>query len=215
VEAGHRGDPAGAAGRDRRVTRREPVQKRSRARVDEILKAASELLAVGGVDSLTTSAIAAHTGIPIATIYRYFDDRDAIIAAYLDRDLGDVEQTADTSLLAVGSVRIRALCEATALARMRYYQAQPEAVSVWLGGSVNPVVAEHVQARDRQVFASLRYAVRATGMLDGTPEFVSELLVPLYHQMFRLVFLIDRTPAPLDEIVLSFVHMVAPSLERY
>src|SRR5271154_1257425 len=100
-------DPPACCGREPRMTRREPVQKRSRARVDEILKAASELLADGGVDNLTTSAIAARTGIPIATIYRYFDDRDAIIAAYLDRDLGDVEQTADTSLLAVGRVPVR------------------------------------------------------------------------------------------------------------
>jgi AcrR family transcriptional regulator len=204
------------SGRDRQVSRREPVQKRSRARVDEILNAASELLAEGGVESLTTSAIAARTGIPIATIYRYFDDRDAIIAAYLDRDLGDLEQIADTSMLTAKNVRFREMSEAVALARMRYYQDRPEVVSVWLGGTLNPVVAEYVEARDRQVITSLRSAVRATGMLDGSaPDFVAELLVRLYHQMFQFVFLVDRTPEEQEEIVLFFVDMVSRSMEQY
>ena len=197
------------------MTRREPVQHRSRARVEEIVKAASELLAEGGVDNLTTTAVADRTGISIATIYRYFDDRDAIIAAYLDRDLGDVQQTADASLLASGSVRFREVSEAAALARMRYYQRRPEAVSVWLAGSLNPAVAEHVQARNRRVLTSIRHAVRSTGMLEGAPEFAAELLMALYHQMFQYVFLTERTAEEQEEIVLFFVDMVARRMESY
>jgi AcrR family transcriptional regulator len=197
------------------VTRREPVQHRSRAKVEEIVKAASELLAEGGVDSLTTTAVAERTGIPIATIYRYFDDRNAIIAAYLDRDLGDVEQTLDASLLESGSVRFREVSEAAALARMRYYQRRPEAVAVWLGGSLNPAVAEQVRARNRRVLTSIRHAAQSTGMLEGAPEFAAELLMALYHQMFQYVFLTERTAEEQEEIVLFFVNMVAKSMESY
>ena len=74
------------------MTRRIPVQRRSRARVEHILQASSELLAEGGVDALTTGSLAEHTGIPVATIYRYFDNRNAIIAAYVDHELEAIEE---------------------------------------------------------------------------------------------------------------------------
>jgi AcrR family transcriptional regulator len=56
------------------MARREPVQKRSRERVEAILRGANELIASEGVENLSTRALAAHTGIPVATIYRYFED---------------------------------------------------------------------------------------------------------------------------------------------
>ena len=60
-------------------------------RVETILSAARELLAEGGVEALSTRSLAEYSGIPVATIYRYFDNRDAIIAAYLDRELDSIE----------------------------------------------------------------------------------------------------------------------------
>ncbi len=197
------------------LTRRVPVQRRSRERVEEILKAARELLAQGGVDALSTRALAANTGIPIATIYRYFDSSDAIIAAYLDRELESIEASVTSALLAIERVTFRSLAEAVALAHMRHHQAHPEGVPVWFGGRLNPAVVDRVRALDARLAASLRFAVLESGLSVGAPEFVAELFVRLSDRMFEFVFMTERTAAEQERIVITFVDMVASYLERF
>jgi AcrR family transcriptional regulator len=197
------------------MTRRVPVQRRSRERVEEILKAAAELLGEGGVDALTTRSLAAHAGIPVATIYRYFDNRDAIVAAYLDRQLAAIDEAVRNALLTIDGVTFRSLAEASALAHMRHHQAHPEGVPVWFGGRLNPAVDEMVRALDARLADQLRVAVRATGMMQGAPDFIAELLVRLFDRMFEFVFLTERSAAEQEEIVLTFVDMIASHMEHY
>ncbi|HLH14411.1 MAG TPA: TetR/AcrR family transcriptional regulator [Solirubrobacteraceae bacterium] len=197
------------------VTRRVPVQRRSRERVDTILQAATELLAHGGVEALTIRSLAAHTKIPVGSIYRYFDNRDAIIAAYLDRQLADIEQEMTTALLELELVSFRSLVETTALAHMRHHQAHPEGVPVWFGGRMNHAVLQRVQALDMRLAASLRAAVRGAGMLQGAPEFSAELIVRMSDRMFEFVFLAERTAAEQEAIVREFVEIVASYMERF
>lgn len=59
--------------------RREPQQARGRAAVSAILAATSELLEEAGFDSLTTIAIAERAGVNIATLYRYYPNKFAIV----------------------------------------------------------------------------------------------------------------------------------------
>lgn len=59
--------------------RREPQQARGRAAVSSILAATSELLEEAGFDSLTTIAIAERAGVNIATLYRYYPNKFAIV----------------------------------------------------------------------------------------------------------------------------------------
>jgi AcrR family transcriptional regulator len=120
------------------VTRRVPVQRRSRARVELILKASTELLADGGVDALTTRSLAEHTGIPVATIYRYFDNRDAIITAYLDHELEQIERSVTATLMTLDRVTFRTIAEAIALAHMRHHQNNPEGIPVWCSTRGSP-----------------------------------------------------------------------------
>jgi AcrR family transcriptional regulator len=50
-----------------------------------ILDAASDVLEEGGPDALTTSALAERTGLRVRNIYRYFRDRQAIMATLAER----------------------------------------------------------------------------------------------------------------------------------
>jgi AcrR family transcriptional regulator len=61
--------------------RKAPQQARSRARVEAILAAADRILATEGVEALTTRRIADVAGVPVGTLYQFFDDKDAILAA--------------------------------------------------------------------------------------------------------------------------------------
>jgi AcrR family transcriptional regulator len=62
-----------------------PTQERSRRTVSTILDAASELLRDGGPDALTTSALAERTGLRVRNVYRYFRDRQAVMATLAER----------------------------------------------------------------------------------------------------------------------------------
>lgn len=65
--------------------RREPQQARSRVRLERILDATGELLGEIGVDGLSTRMIAARAGVNVATIYQFFPNKYAVIAALVER----------------------------------------------------------------------------------------------------------------------------------
>lgn len=69
--------------------RREPKQDRSRARVDAIVTALVELVGERVPSQLTTTDVAERAGVPIGSLYEYFEDLpsivDAAVARMLDR----------------------------------------------------------------------------------------------------------------------------------
>src|SRR5262245_985078 len=65
--------------------RKLPTQARSRARVEAILKAAGALLGEVGYDAVTTNLIAERAGVPVGSIYQFFETKDDIIAALVER----------------------------------------------------------------------------------------------------------------------------------
>lgn len=88
------------------LRRRQPVQERSRRRVERIRAAALELLETEGVDAVTTRAIAQRAEVPVATVYQFFPNRDAIlqeiVTDHLDRR--DAESAAVLAALAPTSL---------------------------------------------------------------------------------------------------------------
>jgi AcrR family transcriptional regulator len=67
-------------------SRRAPKQDRSRAIVTAIVEAGRELLARDGPAAITTNRIAERAGVSIGSLYRYFPDKQAILAAVCDAD---------------------------------------------------------------------------------------------------------------------------------
>jgi AcrR family transcriptional regulator len=198
------------------MTRRLPIQRRSRERVELLLQAAAELLAEGGVDALTMRSLAERAEIPAATIYRYFANREEIIAAYLDYELERIDEAVAVAVSELDRVTIRSLAETVALAHMRHHQAHPEGVSVWFGGRMNPAVLDSVRELDARLADSLRQATKANGMLpELTPDFRGELVVRLFDRMFEFVFFTERSAEEQQTIVLTVVDMVASYLEGF
>jgi AcrR family transcriptional regulator len=69
------------------LARRRPRQERSQHKVGLILEATQQLLDQGGIDSLTTNAVAEKAGVSIGTVYQYFDSKQAILNALADREI--------------------------------------------------------------------------------------------------------------------------------
>jgi AcrR family transcriptional regulator len=76
--------------------RRNPKQRRSQEIVDSILEAGRLLLRDGGPEGLTTNRIADRAGVSIGSLYRYFPNKAAIVAAIYEvearREAHDLSQ---------------------------------------------------------------------------------------------------------------------------
>jgi AcrR family transcriptional regulator len=66
---------------------RRPLQERSRRTVEAIRQAAVQVLERDGVRGLTTRAIAERAGVGIASLYRYFPNREAIVAEVIRSEI--------------------------------------------------------------------------------------------------------------------------------
>ena len=65
--------------------RLKPRQRRATNTVELILKAAAELLPAVGLHNLTTNMAAKHANVKISSVYRYFPNKLAIVAALAER----------------------------------------------------------------------------------------------------------------------------------
>lgn len=65
--------------------RKTPRQERSRVLVEAILDAASRILVLQGREGVTTNGVAVVAGVSIGSLYQYFSNREAIIAAVAQR----------------------------------------------------------------------------------------------------------------------------------
>jgi AcrR family transcriptional regulator len=71
--------------------RHAPRQARSRATVERILGAATEVLGERGYAAASTNAIAARAGVSPGTLYQYFADKDAIVSELTGRLIANFE----------------------------------------------------------------------------------------------------------------------------
>jgi AcrR family transcriptional regulator len=69
---------------------REPRQERSRYKVQLILEATQRLLEKGGLDALTTNAVAASAGVSIGTLYQFFPNKEAILDTLAERETAEM-----------------------------------------------------------------------------------------------------------------------------
>jgi AcrR family transcriptional regulator len=65
--------------------RRTPQQERSRAMVERIIAAGQQVLLRDGYERASTNRVAAEAGISPGSLYQYFPDKEAILAAVVDR----------------------------------------------------------------------------------------------------------------------------------
>jgi AcrR family transcriptional regulator len=69
--------------------RRRPRQARSRATWEAIVEAAAQILERRGPAGFNTNEVAERAGVSIGTLYQYFADKHAILAAAARRELGE------------------------------------------------------------------------------------------------------------------------------
>lgn len=71
--------------------RKSPTQERAGRTISTIFEAAAQILQKEGPEKLTTNRIAERAGFSIGTVYQYFPNKDAILAAIAERERKTIE----------------------------------------------------------------------------------------------------------------------------
>jgi AcrR family transcriptional regulator len=71
----------------RTTPRKRPRQSRSQATVDTLLEATARVLVREGFDGLTTNGVAHQAGVSIGSLYQYFPNKEAMVAALIERHI--------------------------------------------------------------------------------------------------------------------------------
>src|SRR5215467_11158950 len=90
----------------RTTPRKRPRQIRSKATVDTILQATARVLVKHGFDGLTTNAVASAAGVSIGSLYQYFPNKEALVAALAERHLEDMNAAVLAELARVATLPI-------------------------------------------------------------------------------------------------------------
>src|SRR5262245_47637657 len=82
-------------------------QERSRATVDVLLAATARVLVKDGYDHASTNKIAEAAGVSIGSLYQYFPSKEALVAAVIDRHIGDMMDIVRASFVRVATSSLR------------------------------------------------------------------------------------------------------------
>lgn len=194
--------------------RRAPTQRRSRERVELVLDAAAGLVVEEGVGGLSTRAIAARAGVPVASIYQYFTGRDAIVLALVQRDTAEMDARVAEAVTGLQHPDVRSVVEATMRAFVSVYHQRPGFVVIWWRSRTNAAVKDFCREHNRRVAAMLHaYAVEAGLLRPDTPLRDVELAVEVGDRVFELAFEHDLQGE--EGLIARGVDLVSGYLERF
>lgn len=196
--------------------RRQPKQERSRQRVEQIMAAAEKLISESGGEGLTIKAIAERTEMPVATIYRYFADRDEICAAYLGHEMEKIDTAIANAFRERKTVSLRSMFTTSMFAHLRHHRENPAGVKLWFGAPRGPVVEEYVDRMDERMATWIHEAVEATGMVRAdTPPYRHELFTRLADRTLEFILRSEMDEAEQDMTAWMFCDAIASYFERF
>jgi AcrR family transcriptional regulator len=166
--------------------RRTPTQARSRERVERILEAAAKILVTRGVHELSTRSVAAAAAMPVASLYQYFADRDAILLALAERDMAEMDDQVRRDLAALPVLSIDSVVETIMRAFLKVYERRTHFVQIWLRGRTNAAVHEFGRQHNRRIAEELRdFAIGAGLARPDMPVAAAELAVEIGVRVFQ------------------------------
>lgn len=199
------------------VATNKPLQRRSRERVEKImLAAADELARTADADTLTTTSVAKRSGIPVATIYRYFADRSAIISALIDRETSEMDHALDAELQKLETVDFQVLFTVIMEAHLRYFTSNRRSIVLWFGARNSKEVLGRIERRYEYMGEwLLGGAIRAGMAVPDAPEYGGELIVWTCDRAFEFMFREKRPLETQREIMGLAIEMLLNSIDQF
>ena len=178
--------------------RRQPVQERSRQTVARILDAADTLIDEGGVEAVTTRAVADRAGVTYPSLYRFFADRDEILDQLVTHHLAALDARAVAEERTWQITSVRDVIDRELDLHVAYFKEHPSAARLWLSGRSSPAVVAQVRQRAQVLAERLRQALVAANFAPSdTDPRVLLLVVELGDRILDLAFRDRSDPDPM------------------
>ncbi len=194
--------------------RREPVQERSRERVERLLRAAKDLLDEQGAEAVTTRTIAERAQLPVATLYQYFANREAVLGELALRIMDRLDEELPQRLAALSAGTLAEMVDQLMeLHRNLYRNAYPELVTIYHQGRLTGELPDAVPHRHR--FAAMVHEAMITrGLLPASTDvLVTELAVELGDRVVELAH--RRAPGGDPAVIAEGVLAITRYLEAH
>jgi AcrR family transcriptional regulator len=144
--------------------RKSPVQARSTASVDAILKATVQVLLRIGKEKLTTTRVAARAGVSVGTLYQYFPNKSALLRAALKLHVEEILAEVDEVCVAQRGQPVEQMAEALAVASLAVKMRDPKK------GRALYAVSSDVEGAKIAADAEARANKEIVGLLQSAPE---------------------------------------------
>jgi len=148
----------------RKISRRQPRQARSRDTVDALLEAAARVFRREGWRA-TTNRIAAEAGVSVGSLYEYFPNKQALLTALAERHLIVAERGVAAALDETQS--LRALLGALQAAVVESQRYPSQALELVTGGARRELATRARALRER-VLEALRARLLERGCTPGS-----------------------------------------------
>ncbi|MBA3394333.1 MAG: TetR family transcriptional regulator [Deltaproteobacteria bacterium] len=106
--------------------RKRPRQHRSKATVDTILGATARVLVKQGFDGLTTNSVAEAAGVSIGSLYQYFPNKEALVAALIEQHVEQMNAAILDELTRVAALPMAEAVRAVIELTIRAHSIEPE-----------------------------------------------------------------------------------------
>lgn len=100
--------------------RKKPQQERSRQMVETLIEATARVIAKKGLDGTTTPSIAEAAGVSVGSLYQYFDGKEALVAALLEKMVGDLTRILDTQAAQGPQLSLREITKTSLMLTMAF-----------------------------------------------------------------------------------------------
>ncbi|HEU5129109.1 MAG TPA: TetR/AcrR family transcriptional regulator [Glycomyces sp.] len=135
--------------------------------MDWLLEAAAQLFHEHGYTATTTNKVAERAGISVGSVYQYFPNKDALLAALAERHLNEAAAVALAALgrAAAAEASLRTVLHELIASLVELHAARPGLHSLLVRYSLaHPDVADTVRALEGEVAAALAVELRRLGV---------------------------------------------------
>jgi AcrR family transcriptional regulator len=158
--------------------RKKPQQRRSRVTIDTIFEAAIQVLLANGLDGITTIQIADRAGVSVGSLYQYFPNKRALLAAVVGRHVGEVTDTTIAACKSAHGLTIGEMCATMMAAFVDAKTRRPEVSrALYLPSAAVNADAIVKEQSGRCIQAVHDMLITASDAKFALPEVVSKVLV--------------------------------------
>jgi AcrR family transcriptional regulator len=148
--------------------RKSPVQARSTASLDAILKATVQVLLRVGKEKLTTTRVAARAGVSVGTLYQYFPNKTALLRAAMRLHMEEILEEVDKVSVAQRGQPVEQMAEALAVAFLAVKMRDPKKSRALYA------VSSDVEGAKIAAGGAARVNNAIVGLLQSAPEVLTK-----------------------------------------